>query len=477
MADLQAYILGFLRRWYEGHSGASEELLIHTANELCFRSGGLFQYLSFVRDLVLADEFDGSLKDLLQRCPAGLGAAYQMYLGRVFRAAEADPSMAAGASTCSLLLCILVAIGGTIEVAALEDLFMVLSEEGAGVFAFRRIMLAFGAVLEHQPTDNGHTTVRLHSMILQWLRGEVRDGGGETIEIEEGIEENLGDLLCDLKRVVTNGHEHLSNGVLCALQQHQNGEMARIVLRRYAYSRQHAAAATLLDAIEADMSTCAKAPSLLAWAAYEPVIQCLSTAGERERDRALGFWKSAVAQGFGLGQAAYRISTKLINASDSVIWRKQVVEEMAAAGVRPNEVTYNSLVNGYVQSRNMDAARAVVEEMAAAGVRPNERTYNSLVNGYAKEYPPALDEAERIHALMLVQKLIPNKYTYGALIRCGGAARRPDRSLYWFETAVTAGVRLDPANFAMLVKAAGYRDALAACAKQKLDLDQMLADN
>jgi pentatricopeptide repeat protein len=156
---------------------------------------------------------------------------------------------------------------------------------------------------------------------------------------------------------------------------------------------------------------------------------------------------------------------------------RAVVEEMAAAGVRPNEVTYNSLVNGYVQSRNMDAARAVVEEMAAAGVRPNEVTYNSLVNGYAKEYPPALDEAERIHALMLVQKLCPDKYTYGALIRCGGAARRPDRSLYWFETAVTAGVRHAPPNFAMLVKAAGYRDALAACAKHKLDLDQMLADN
>jgi len=55
------------------------------------------------------------------------------------------------------------------------------------------------------------------------------------------------------------------------------------------------------------------------------------------------------------------------------------MEQMAAAGVQPDVVTYNTLLSNLMFEGNAEEARAVVErEMPAAGVEPDDRTKSVL---------------------------------------------------------------------------------------------------
>merc|ERR1712195_62075 len=59
--------------------------------------------------------------------------------------------------------------------------------------------------------------------------------------------------------------------------------------------------------------------------------------------------------------------------------QRSMMEEMAAAGVQPDVVTYTSLATKLMFEGNAEEARAVVErEMPAAGVVPNDRTLSVL---------------------------------------------------------------------------------------------------
>jgi len=62
---------------------------------------------------------------------------------------------------------------------------------------------------------------------------------------------------------------------------------------------------------------------------------------------------------------------------DTSAKQRSMMEEMAAAGVQPNVVTYNTLATKLMFEGNVEEARAVVEtEMPAAGVEPNDRTHS-----------------------------------------------------------------------------------------------------
>merc|ERR1711865_579880 len=60
---------------------------------------------------------------------------------------------------------------------------------------------------------------------------------------------------------------------------------------------------------------------------------------------------------------------------DTSAEQRSMMEEMVAAGVQPDVVTYNTLANKLMFEGNAEEARAVVErEMPAAGVEPDDRT-------------------------------------------------------------------------------------------------------
>ncbi len=98
----------------------------------------------------------------------------------------------------------------------------------------------------------------------------------------------------------------------------------------------------------------------------------------------------------------------LINLAKDYAEGRNVLAEMIAAGVKPDEVTYNTLINlagDYAEGRN------VLAEMIAAGVKPNEVTYSTLIN-LAKDYA----EGRNVLAEMIAAGVKPNEVTYNTLI-------------------------------------------------------------
>ena len=49
------------------------------------------------------------------------------------------------------------------------------------------------------------------------------------------------------------------------------------------------------------------------------------------------------------------------------------------------QVTYSTLIDGCVRKGKLDTGKALLSEMTAAGVKPNAVTYNTLMRAYAKD--------------------------------------------------------------------------------------------
>lgn len=56
-----------------------------------------------------------------------------------------------------------------------------------------------------------------------------------------------------------------------------------------------------------------------------------------------------------------------------------MIEEMAAAGVRPNIKTYTTLIRGWARASLPEKAIECFEEMKLAGVKPDRAAYHCLV--------------------------------------------------------------------------------------------------
>merc|ERR1719355_14639 len=64
-----------------------------------------------------------------------------------------------------------------------------------------------------------------------------------------------------------------------------------------------------------------------------------------------------------------------------------ILEEMKGRGIEPNLITYSTMVKGHSQQGDMQAAFAILERMKVEGagkLKPDEIMYNSLLDGCAQ---------------------------------------------------------------------------------------------
>jgi len=48
--------------------------------------------------------------------------------------------------------------------------------------------------------------------------------------------------------------------------------------------------------------------------------------------------------------------------------------------VKPDEITFNTIIKGFSMKKDMENAFKVFEEMKSVGLKPNDVTYNSLID-------------------------------------------------------------------------------------------------
>ena len=95
-----------------------------------------------------------------------------------------------------------------------------------------------------------------------------------------------------------------------------------------------------------------------------------------------------------------------------------IFETMGRLGLRPDDRTYTTLMQGWIELKNMDRAMGLFKQMKRnRRVRPTIVTYTLLITGWARQMG-RMDMAEKVmQDLMNDPRVSPNEKTFGALIR------------------------------------------------------------
>jgi pentatricopeptide repeat protein len=113
---------------------------------------------------------------------------------------------------------------------------------------------------------------------------------------------------------------------------------------------------------------------------------------------------------------------------------------MEAAGVSPNTVTYNALLDAYAKARDLKACENMLLRMEAAGVRPDTVTYTALLDAYAKARD--LKACENMLLRMEAAGVSPDTVTFSTLLKGYVRVRDEEAKLFGVRRALGSMERL-----------------------------------
>jgi pentatricopeptide repeat protein len=91
-------------------------------------------------------------------------------------------------------------------------------------------------------------------------------------------------------------------------------------------------------------------------------------------------------------------------------------DEMIARGERPSDITYYSMIRGYVSIKDIDNAERIMEQMIAAKITPTMVVYNRMMYGYSLSLQ--MHKAEQLYEKMKKDSNIPpDMYTFNCILR------------------------------------------------------------
>mmetsp|Transcript_36452 Transcript_36452/g.79759 ORF Transcript_36452/g.79759 Transcript_36452/m.79759 type:complete len:1007 (-) Transcript_36452:107-3127(-) len=100
-----------------------------------------------------------------------------------------------------------------------------------------------------------------------------------------------------------------------------------------------------------------------------------------------------------------------------------ILQEMSLQGVSPNIITYSAIIKGYCQESRMDKAFQLLEDMKRnTKLRPDEHTYNTLLNGCARQC--LHERGVRLLGEMEEAGVAPTNYTLSVLAKLGSRGMR-----------------------------------------------------
>jgi len=106
---------------------------------------------------------------------------------------------------------------------------------------------------------------------------------------------------------------------------------------------------------------------------------------------------------------------------------EKVWEMMKERNVEPKRRSYNAKLRGLVAKGRIEDAVAVIEMMQKDGPKPDSVSYNELIRGYCKE--GRVDEAKKVYDDLVKNECAPNKGTFETLVPCFVEAGELDLAL------------------------------------------------
>ena len=118
-----------------------------------------------------------------------------------------------------------------------------------------------------------------------------------------------------------------------------------------------------------------------------------------------------------------------------------LLDEMRAAGLAPNVITYNATISACEKGGQWERALGLLDEMRAAGLAPDVITYNAAIQTCAAGGQP--ERATDLFLDVLKANLQPTRVTYNALLDATGSVDRPRARKLYLE-AVSRKLYADP---------------------------------
>merc|ERR1719191_1653739 len=110
----------------------------------------------------------------------------------------------------------------------------------------------------------------------------------------------------------------------------------------------------------------------------------------------------------------------------------ELFKDMQAVGVQPDIITFSTLVKGYCMDGDIDKGFAVLKDMTSRDRHePDEILYNSLLDGCAKQH--RVDDALGLIESMAKNNVRPSNFTLSILVKLLGRARRLNQAFQTVE--------------------------------------------
>merc|ERR1719487_1985239 len=105
----------------------------------------------------------------------------------------------------------------------------------------------------------------------------------------------------------------------------------------------------------------------------------------------------------------------------------KVLQDMKQHHVDPNIVTYSTIIKGHCQAGDVQMGFSVLKEMQRdTRLKPDEIMYNSLLDGCAQNN--LFDEGEELLKEMLAQGIVPSNFTLSIMVKLLKRARRIEQA-------------------------------------------------
>lgn len=104
-----------------------------------------------------------------------------------------------------------------------------------------------------------------------------------------------------------------------------------------------------------------------------------------------------------------------------------LLEEMAKDGIEPNIITFSAMIKGYCQENKLDSAFKLMEHMKKSlQLRPDEITYNTLLDGCARQ--GLFDRGMAVLEDMQAAGVRPSNFTLSVLVKLASRGGKLERA-------------------------------------------------
>merc|ERR1719424_438086 len=105
----------------------------------------------------------------------------------------------------------------------------------------------------------------------------------------------------------------------------------------------------------------------------------------------------------------------------------KILEDMKSHHIRPNVITYSTMLKGHCQSGDVQTGFSILEDMKKeAKLKPDEIMYNSLLDGCAQDN--LFEEGLRLLEEMQAGGVKPSNFTLSIVVKLMNRARRLDQA-------------------------------------------------